>query len=273
MIRKQWVTKSGRRAGGLKAAALLMLCFALAISLASCGKTSQKTEKSEDSSKKSGSIESAYEKVLDNAEDGKYDFTYSDNNGGEANESLTPITDGTKNMEYALQDINGDGNPELFVRQPMSTPSEPTVQWNVRVFTYKSGKKAKELDGVIPLPTGTKSETYDTGLYATSDGKGMYKRTYNVSAPGTPSAPDSTTTFKLFHVTVSGGSVTEEEVDHTVMPTDIGDEIKFTDISDRSGIENLSGDSKGQAKSSKKEKSGFVFLTLAVKSTIIHTCE
>ncbi|MQM72433.1 MAG: hypothetical protein DUD26_09175 [Eubacteriaceae bacterium] len=124
-----------------RTAASLFLCLALALPLAACGSSasSQKTSTSDFDAK----MASAYETVLDDVDNGNYDFTNS-----KFEFEMTPVTDGSKSIQYALQDIDGDGHPELMVRQPQTTSSEPTIQCHLQ--ERKKGQNARRC-GHAPL--------------------------------------------------------------------------------------------------------------------------
>lgn len=219
-----------------RTAASLFLCLALALPLAACGSSasSQKTSTSDFDAK----MASAYETVLDDVDNGNYDFT-----NAKSEFEMTPVTDGSKSIQYALQDIDGDGHPELMVRQPQTTSSEPTIQWNTLFFTYKSGKKAKTLDGVVTLPSSTSARTAETSLYARDGGKGAYKRIYDTAVSGDASDPKKNNTISYTSITVDGSAIVEKDMSSTSAPKDIGDAITFTDISDRSLLNKLKGES------------------------------
>lgn len=239
-----------------RTAASLILCLALALPLAACGSSSssQKTSTSDFDAK----MASAYTAVLDDVDNGNYDFT-----NANSKFEMTPVTDGSKAIQYALQDIDGDGHPELLVRQPQTTSSEPTIQWNTLFFTYKSGKTAKALDGVVTLPSSTSARTAETSLYARDGGKGAYKRVYDASVSGDASDPKKDNTISYASITVDGDTIAEKDLNRTSAPKDIGKKIAFTDIADRSALDKLAGksgdtassDSASKAKSSTKSKS------------------
>ena len=207
-----------------RTAASLILCLALALPLAACGSSSssQKTSTSDFDAK----MASAYTAVLDDVDNGNYDFT-----NANSKFEMTPVTDGSKAIQYALQDIDGDGHPELLVRQPQTTSSEPTIQWNTLFFTYKSGKTAKALDGVVTLPSSTSARTAETSLYARDGGKGAYKRVYDASVSGDASDPKKDNTISYASITVDGDTIAEKDLSSTSTPKDIGKKIAFTDIS------------------------------------------
>lgn len=239
-----------------RTAASLLLCLSLALPLAACGSSSssQKTSTSDFEAK----MASAYETVLNDVDNGNYDFT-----NAKSEFEMTPVTDGSKSIQYALQDIDGDGHPELMVRQPQTTSSEPTIQWNTLFFTYKSGKTAKALDGVVTLPSSTSARTAETSLYARDGGKGAYKRVYDASVSGDASDPKKDNTISYASITVDGDTIAEKDLSSTSTPKDIGKKIAFTDISDRSALDKLAGksgdtassNSASKAKSSTKSKS------------------
>jgi hypothetical protein len=239
-----------------RTAASLLLCLSLALPLAACGSSSssQKTSTSDFEAK----MASAYTAVLDDVDNGNYDFT-----NANSKFEMTPVTDGSKAIQYALQDIDGDGHPELLVRQPQTTSSEPTIQWNTLFFTYKSGKTAKALDGVVTLPSSTSARTAETSLYARDGGKGAYKRVYDASVSGDASDPKKDNTISYASITVDGDTIAEKDLSSTSTPKDIGKKIAFTDISDRSALDKLAGksgdtassNSASKAKSSTKSKS------------------
>ncbi len=238
-----------------RTAASLFLCLALALPLAACGSSASSKKRSTDDF--DAKMANAYETVLDDADDGNYDFTNS-----KFEFEMTPVTDGSKSLQYTLQDIDGDSHPELLIRQPQTTPSEPTIQWNTLFFTYKSGKTAKTLDGTVTLPSSTSARTAKTSLYARDGGKGAYKRIYDISVSGDASDPQKDNTISYASITVDGSAIVEKDLNSTSAPRDIGDEITFTDISDRSTLNKLKGgsgddaskDSDSNSKSSASKK-------------------
>jgi RNA polymerase sigma-70 factor (ECF subfamily) len=188
----------------------------------------------------------AYQVVLQDVEAGAYDF--SNPNFGFP---MTPITDALVSPQYALQDIDGDGHPELLVRQAATTPSEPVNQWNVLVFTYKAGDDAAEkLDGVVTLPASTSAGyTGASDLYATTSGVGAYKRVYNESQEGDAATPNSAATLSLASVAVQDSSLVEATLDGTSTPSDLAEKIVFTDITDLSALKALGGETTGATSS------------------------
>jgi RNA polymerase sigma-70 factor (ECF subfamily) len=191
----------------------------------------------------------AYEAVLKGVASGAYDF--SNPNFGFA---TTPITDGSTSCRYALQDIDGDGHPELLVEQPQRLSSEPTVSQNMLAFTYKSGDAAEQLSGAVTLPTST-SAGYagQSDVYVNTSGTGLYKRIYTDS--GTPGI-SSTGTISLATLTVQGSSLVETALDGTDTPSDMGEKIAFTDISDLSALRRLEGESGEEAGASSTQGGG-----------------
>lgn len=180
----------------------------------------------------------AYQAVLQDVAAGAYDF--SNPNFGFP---MTAITDGSVSPQYALQDLDGDGRPELLVRQAATTPSEPVYQWNVLVFTYKAGDGvAEKLDGVVTLPASTSAGYAGASdLYATTSGAGAYKRVYSESQEGDSATPNSAATLSLSSVEVQGSSLVETALDGTSTPSELAEKIVFTDISDLSALTALGG--------------------------------
>lgn len=180
----------------------------------------------------------AYQAVLQDVASGAYDF--SNPNFGFP---MTAITDGSVSPQYALQDLDGDGRPELLVRQAATTPSEPVYQWNVLVFTYKAGDDvAEKLDGVVTLPASTSAGYAGASdLYATTSGVGAYKRVYSESQEGDSATPNSAATLSLSSVEVQGSSLVETALDGTSTPSELAEKIVFTDISDLSALTALGG--------------------------------
>ena len=185
----------------------------------------------------------AYEAVLQGVAAGAYDFS-----NPSFDYPTTPVTDGSASCRYALQDVDGDGRPELLVEQPQRLSGEPTVSQNMLVFTYKGGDAAEQLSGAVTLPTST-SAGYagQSDVYVNTGGTGLYKRIYTDS--GTPGI-SPTGTISLATLTVKGSSLVETALDGTDTPSDMGEKIAFTDISDLSALRRLEGESGEDAKAS-----------------------
>jgi len=96
---------------------------------------------------------------------------------------------------------------------------------------------------VVTLPSSTSARTAETSLYARDGGKGAYKRIYDTAVSGDASDPKKNNTISYTSITVDGSAIVEKDMSSTSAPKDIGDAITFTDISDRSLLNKLKGES------------------------------
>lgn len=183
----------------------------------------------------------AYAKVLDDAAAGKYDFT---NDGAP---SLVPTN---RASDYALQDIDGDGSPELLVRCPGtdSSFSTSTDQKNMLVFTYKGGDAATKYDGAVTFWYQSSDRHAQTDLYTKSGNSGVYKRVYDrngyvansTSMVSDPTDPTVANTYTYSAVSVSGNALVETDLGSSI-PGDVGGMVTFVDIADRSLLGQAAG--------------------------------
>lgn len=196
-------------------------------------------------------VANSYDDVLDQVAAGGYDFTNPDHP-----EFEQVVDDEDNPEEYALQDVTGDDVPELLVARYVTEPDSAALGRNVIVFTYADGE-AEQVGGATTLYVTSSDNHYWTDLYAKDDSTGVYKRCYEgtgipIDESGNqditaelvedPSNPEASNTYYFTTITVEDGELVESD-QYQDVPSDIGEMLSFNDISDRTDIKLLAGES------------------------------
>jgi len=227
-------------------------------------------------------VAEAYGQVLDDVVAGRYDFS----NPAEP-DLLMPDTSYAKDCSCAVQDIDGDGIPELLVQcvgyNSKDSSAASHSQRNMLAFTYRADQGVVKLDGVVTFHMATTGSHRIEYLYTKAGNGGIYKRAYthngyivNDSGEQTTDAlpgladgddPRAANTYGYTILTVQGDSLVETDLGHT-FPDDVEYNIvRFTPISDRSAL-GLTGGQTGQDAGQEDDYSSKVAAARAAGQTV-----